>query len=125
MAVTGEQIFTAAMALMDEIVEDGSVGTQAQKSYKPKTAQILTTLQSELLPSTTTPVVITDLTQPLLLSDHVCLVVLPYGLAAHLMITEDLNLASFFNQRYEELKTKNFATITPIIDNYDVLSGMQ
>lgn len=31
---------------------------------------------------------------------------LPYGLAAHLLLDENTNAAGFFQQRYEELKSQ-------------------
>lgn len=115
MAVTGEQIFTIAVAIMDEIQNSA-----AFRSYAPS---ILTTLQAELLAKTVTPTVITDLSEPLALSDSLCLQALPYGLAAHLMIIDNPNeqgKAAFFNARYDELKSKRGTAITPITDQYDV-----
>jgi hypothetical protein len=46
----------------------------------------------------------TDLNQTLTLDDITARTILPYGLAAHLLLTENSASASFFNQRYEELK---------------------
>ena len=45
-----------------------------------------------------------DLTQTLTVDDITARTVLPYGLAAHLMMTENSASASFFQQRFEELK---------------------
>jgi hypothetical protein len=119
MAVTGKQIFDAALVLMDEVTETGNVVTENPDYYKVKALNILTTLQAELLPLSSTPVPITDLSQNLLVSDRTALLVLPYGLAAHLLLADDMNLASFLNARYDELKRK-MATggITPIKDVY-------
>ena len=50
------------------------------------------------------PSVITALSNTLLLDDVTCRMVLPYGLAAHLMLDENSAMASYFNSRYEELK---------------------
>ena len=115
MAVTGQQVFNIAVALMDEILNSAS--------FEPYAPSILTTLQAELLAKTVTPTVITDLSEPLALSDSLCLQALPYGLAAHLMIIDNPNeqgKASFFNARYDELKSKRGAAITSITDQYDV-----
>ena len=84
----------------------------------------MTQLQTELLPLPQTPEVITDLSQNLLISDRVAITVLPYGLAAHLLLTEDVNTASFFNARYDELKRKTPTSIHPIEDSLGVLKGM-
>lgn len=46
----------------------------------------------------------TDLNQTLTIDDITARTILPYGLAAHLLLTENSASASFFNQRYEELK---------------------
>ena len=45
-----------------------------------------------------------DLNQLLTVDDITARTILPYGLAAHLLLTENSASASFFNQRYEELK---------------------
>ena len=45
---------------------------------------------------------ITSFTAALPLDDGICQGVLPYGLAAHLLLGEDDDKASYFNQRYEE-----------------------
>jgi hypothetical protein len=123
--VTGQQVFELAMKLMDEVDDNGNVIEGEVLDYKGKTPSILTTLQAELLPNSQTPTIITDLSQPLALSDKACIMVLPYGLAAHLTITEDPTSAGYFNQRYEELRSKIPAQITPVIDSYDILSGLR
>jgi hypothetical protein len=51
------------------------------------------------------PAVITAMTDVLQIDDVTARTVLPYGVAAHLLLTENSDSASFFNQRYEELKT--------------------
>lgn len=124
MAVTGEQVFEIAMKLMDEVNDNGSISEGDTLTYKGKSPSILTTLQTELLPNTQTPVIITDLTNDLLISDRIALLILPYGLAAHLMLTEDTSVASFFNSRYEEMRSKVPVTIETITDKHDVLSGL-
>ena len=125
MAIKGQQVFDMAMAFIDEVSENGNLVVENPEYYKTRARTILTTLQGELLSPLENVTVVTDLAQDLLVSDRVALTVLPYGLAAHLLLTEDLNTASFFNARYEELKRKIPTTITPISDNYDVLGGME
>lgn len=124
MAVTAQQVYDIALVLMDEVTDTGEILADNPDYYKAKTLKILTTLQTELLPSTITPVLITDLSNTLLVSDRIALMALPYGLAAHLLLTEDVSSASYFNNRYDELKRKTYATITPITDVYSVLDGM-
>jgi hypothetical protein len=124
MTVTAKQVFDAAMVLIDEVLETGSIVPDQPEYYQAKARSILTTLQTELLPPTINPVPITDLNQPMLLSDRVSLSVVPYGLAAHLLIQEDVNTAAYYNARYDELKRKVHSTSGPITDVYDVLGGL-
>ena len=124
MAVTGQQVFELAMTLIDEVDDRGLINADDVEEYRGKSHNILTMLQAELLPNSQTPTVITDLNKPLTLPDKTCLLVLPNGLAAHLLLTEDAGIASFFNERYEELKRKMTTTIQPIEDTLSVLDGM-
>lgn len=50
------------------------------------------------------PSLISDIEDVMQLDDVTCRTVVPYGLAAHLLLTENADAASFFQQRYEELK---------------------
>lgn len=124
MAVTVEQVYNIALSLMDEVTDSGSILADNPNYYKTKTLSVLTTLQTELLPLTVTPEPITSLEQTLLLDDRVALSVLPYGVAAHLLLMEDVASASFYNNRYDELKRKLPTAIEPITDVYDVLTGI-
>jgi hypothetical protein len=120
MPVTGEQVFNLACALIDEISENGSVVLDNPDYYKTKSASFLTILQTELLPLNQTPVIITDITQDLILDDRTAIKVLPYGLAAHLLLTDDPNTSAFFNARYDELKRIRPTAIQPITDKYNL-----
>lgn len=125
MAVTAQQVYDAAMVLIDEVTEVGSISPENPEYYKTRAKSILTSLQAELLPVTTTPIPIVNLTQTMLVSDRTALLVMPYGLAAHLLLQEDVNTAAFFNNRYDELKKKIPAAITTIQDVYNVAGVMQ
>lgn len=117
-ATTAEQVFDYAMALIDEISDSGVVNTQNTTNYKAKTPKLLTILEFELCRKegkTQTP--ITSITQAMNVSDDVAIRVLPYGLASVLLLTEDPATASFYNQRYEELKRQiptSFVAITNV-----------
>lgn len=50
------------------------------------------------------PSVVTLMTDTLQVDDVTARTIMPYGLAAHLLLTENADSAAFFNQRYEELK---------------------
>jgi hypothetical protein len=122
--ITAQQVYDIALVLMDEVTETGNITTETPEYYKSKALNILTTLQTELLPLSITPVPVTDLSQALLLSDRTALLVLPYGLASHLLLSDDLTLSSFLNGRYDELKRKiQSGGITPITDVYGLMGG--
>lgn len=110
-----QKIFDMAMSLMDEVREDGTTDSPDTKEYKNRTLLILNTLRGELYRYSDTfdadgetgrPIAayIKDFTSAIDLDDFICQSILPYGLAAHLLVDENPSVASFFNQRYEELK---------------------
>lgn len=100
-----QDVFTIAMTLMDEVTQDGTY-TGYPEEYKKKSWTVLTLLQAEVLPDTDFPTMVTGPDDWLQVDDQTCLTVLPYGLAAHLLLTNDPNRAVFFNDRYDELKRK-------------------
>lgn len=115
MATTAQWIFEQAMHLMDETDENtGAADTAGTRAYKNRTIPILNILREECYPASDTytygetgyrPVCpeITDFTTVIDMDDGVAQGVLPYGLAAHLLLDENDAKASFFQQRYEEL----------------------
>jgi hypothetical protein len=117
------EIFVITMNLIDEESEDGTY-TGYPDEYKKKAWPILTVLQAELTKATDTPVSITSESSTVSVDDRTALTVLPYGLAAHLLLTEDQSRAAFFNARYDELKRKKTATVTQITDVHSVTSGL-
>ena len=118
MATTARQVFNLAIALMDEMNENtGATDTTDTKEYKLRTPNILSVLCGELYPYSDTYTLNTDGTRPICpavetiestigLDDTLCTTVLPYGLAAHLLLGENNVMAGFFNQRYEEMRAK-------------------
>ena len=111
-------IFDAAIHLMDEQNEtNGETRTQDTAEYRYRTLNILNTLRHEVYPYSDTYVVNEDGTraicpkiesfeQALDIDDAIAGGVLPYGLAAHLLMGENDTMASFFNQRYSEMLYK-------------------
>jgi hypothetical protein len=118
--ITAQDVFITTMNLLDEDSEDGTY-TGYPEEYKKKAWSILTLLQAELLPASATPSVITDNTSVFQVDDRTGLTILPYGLAAHLLLNEDQNRAAYFNNRYDELKRKRPALMTKIKDVYGVV----
>ena len=109
-------VFDRAIHLMDEQNEmNGETRTVDTEEYRYRTLSILNVLRHELYPLSDTfetgsdgkrailPL-LTDFEQPIDLDDAIAQGVMPYGLAAHLLLGENDSMASFFNQRYEELK---------------------
>lgn len=114
MATNAQWIFETAMHLMDEGNEStGRADTDETREYKNRTLPILNLLRNECYPASDTypaaqagrrPVCpeIPDFSADIALDDTICQSVLPYGLAAHLLLDENPAAASFFQQRYEE-----------------------
>lgn len=115
MATTAQEVFEKAMNLMDEVNEStGQADTNDTKEYKNRTLAILNILRNECFSASDTYVVtepgkrpicppIPDFVTPIGLDDYICQGVLPYGLAAHLLLDENPSVASYFQQRYDEL----------------------
>lgn len=132
-------VFDHAMGLMDEVNEStGATDTADTKEYKQRTLFILNTLRGELYPFSDTfaedeegkrPIatIIENFEDPIVLDDYICQSVMPYGLAAHLLLQEDPSSASFFIQRYEELKASlsrgRPAEFEEIEDAYGTING--
>lgn len=117
MATTAQRVFDIAMGLMDELNDAGQTDTADTKEYKDRTLLILNALRGELYPYSDTweieeegqrPIVsvIEDFDSNIGLDDYICQTVMPYGLAAQLLLQEDPSSAGFFQQRYEELLNK-------------------
>ena len=111
----GDWVFDRAIHLMDEQNEtNGKTRTQDTKEYEYRTLSMLNVLRNELYPYSDTyeirsdgkravPPELKSLEQPIDLDDAICQSVMPYGLAAHLLLGENDSMASFFNQRYMEM----------------------
>ncbi len=118
MSTTAQTVFDLAIALMDEVDEtSGETDTVDTQEYKNKTLLILNTLRGELFEFSDTyaasaggsrPVAgyIGDFTSNIDLDDFLAQTIMPYGLAAHLLLFEDDTKAAFFQARYEELLNK-------------------
>ena len=118
MATTAQTVFERAMHLMDEVNEStGAADTADTKEYKNRTLAILNILRVECFPASDTYVATTPGKRPvcpeiesleseIAMDDGICQGVLPYGLAAHLLLDENPSVASYFQQRYEQLLTE-------------------
>lgn len=108
---TAQTVFDLAIALMDS-----TASGEDNEEYKNRALQILNIIAGELYPFSDTyesddegrptVAVIKTFDKPIDLDDYICMSVMPYGLAAHLLLAEDPATASFFQQRYDELKAR-------------------
>ena len=115
MSTTAQWVFEKTVYLMGEACQSTGLADYADtQDYKNRTLAILNILRVEcakacdgwgLTEEGKRPVCpeITDFESPLPLDDHICQGVLPYGLAAHLLLEENPSVASFFQQKYAEL----------------------
>lgn len=115
--ITAQEVFDRAIHLMDEQNEyTGKTDTVDTAEYKGRTLSILNVLRGELYPFSDTFTdgepgkrsiceKIPDFTSAIGLDDYICESVMPYGLAATLMMQENPVSANFFQQRYDELKS--------------------
>lgn len=111
--MTGNEVFTITMAMIDEMLTSGQLDAEATAEYRAKAPAILTMLQNELVgienrfrkkEEAIYPIPIESLDQTFQIDDIKASTLFTNGLAAHLMLHEDKTLASFFNERYEEMK---------------------
>ena len=119
-------VFDAAMGIMDELSADGQSQTSDTQEYINRTPAIINMLVGELhmlmgnhdnwLPCTSLDDMIPTA------DTNYALSALPYGLAANLLIDENPTAASFYQQRYEELRaiylSRQQADVSDIMDLY-------
>ena len=110
-----EDVFEITMALMDELGQNGRADSSDNKEYRDRCLCILNALSGELYPySGTFPEkriqgrpeapLIKSFESAIDLDDYICRSLLPYGLAAQLLMGEDPEGAAFCLSRYESMK---------------------
>lgn len=123
---TVESVFASAMGLMDELDPQGGAQSADTKDYERRAPAILNALCAELrtltgegsdwLPASGTE----DL---LPVEENYGLSALPYGLAANLLVDENPSAASFYQQRYEELRAMFIARLPASVEDIELLYG--
>ena len=113
MSVSVEEVFNIAVALMDELSSTGETRTNDTKEYEYRTPGILNMMLADmhLLAGDHvkwTPVEEMDDTLAKT-DDTYARGVMCYGLASNLLTDENPTAASFYQQRYEELRDRYFA----------------
>lgn len=111
---TAQTVFDMAMSLMDN--QNTGSYEAPRGEYTPRALDILNLLHIELYPyadsfggdgsTRPTPAPLSSFEDEIGLDDAISRGLLPYGLAAHLLLMEDPGTASFFQQRYQELKAQ-------------------
>lgn len=112
--MTAQEIFECAMVLMDGLNYRGEADTDENLEYKYKTLTLINLLAQECYLSSDTydpgeggsrpaPDPVEAFTDTVDLDEAICRNVLPYGVAAHLLLAEgNTVMASFVNQKYQE-----------------------
>ncbi len=126
--VTAGDVFDAAMALMDELDASGSARTTDTAEYENRTPGILNALASEyLMLSGAGSLVTVESLEDVVLNvpDTYSLGVLNYGLAANLLVDENPAAASFYEQRYEQLRDAFLARDASEAESVDIYGGIE
>lgn len=116
-------VFSAAMAFMDELSDDGDAQTNDTLEYKNRTPSIINMMLSEynmLMGITANWLPVEDLDSMLTVDTNYALGVMPYGLAANLLVDENPTAANFYQQRYEDMRNRymsNHAADSAEIEN--------
>ena len=149
MARTPKDVFRITMALIDSYysenykeddnpIKESVYINEDNVEYQAKTVDLLNNLRGELYPYSDTYTItqigkrpicplIETFTSEIALDDYITETVMPYGLGALLLLSEDQAVANFFQQRYYELLAKlkdGLPTMAqPIEDVYGFSSG--
>ena len=124
--LTARDIFSAAMSIMDELSAAGEAANSDTREYEQRTPAILNVLLTELkvlrgddadwLP-------LEGMDEPVPVETNYALGAMPYGLAANLLVDENPTAASFYQQRYEELRAVYLARRRADLEDIELLYG--
>ena len=134
---TGMDVFEIAITLMDELNDEGKYKHEDTEEYRNRTRSILNILIGELYLYSDTykknqewpvgrrpvPELLDDLYTEIDLDDYICRSIMPYGLAAHLLLDENPSTAGFFQQRYDELKMGLMRGLPSVSEDIDDIYG--
>ena len=104
-----QTIYNITMSLMDERKDDGSVDISSTKDYLARSPGILTVIQTEITmelkkvgADVETLDEVEDMDTDIELKDDICFAIIPYALAAQLLLQEDATLSNYFASKYDE-----------------------
>lgn len=124
MATTAQDVYEVALALMDEVEEDGKFTATNDE----KAPYLIDLLQRDLAfaEDVTVSTAISALTDSLVISDDTAMRIMPYGLAAKIALADkDADAYNEYQSTYERLKRTIRIDEADITDEYDVLTGLQ
>ena len=114
------------MSIMDELSTAGEAANSDTREYEQRTPAILNVLLTELkvlrgddadwLP-------LEGMDEPVPVETNYALGAMPYGLAANLLVDENPTAASFYQQRYEELRALFGSRLKASVEDIDMLFG--
>lgn len=124
--MTVYNVYERALALIDEITDDGTIDAEATAAYEGKAPMLMDILQREIAVSEgiTITRIISSVEDELEVSEDSALRILPYGLAAKFALADkDADNYNEFQTNYERLKGRIQATEEDIVDVENVYSG--
>ena len=127
--LTLKDVFNETMALIDELGEQGQA-TENVEDYRERAPGIVSGLISEiriLTGSRRQPPQPESMEDPLLgVEDSYASGPLAYGLAAALLVEESPSAASFYQQRYEEMRDKYLSRLPAELGGtVDIYGGIE
>lgn len=111
-----QTIYNIAMAIMDEYKDNGGVDTSSTKDYLARTPSLLTLIATDIAmyirkldKGYEMPSEVKSISSNVELEDEICLGVMPYALAGHLLANEDLELGNYFMSLFSS-KLENYSS---------------
>lgn len=130
---TVSDVFEAAMSIMDELNDSGEAQTSDTQEYKNRTLPIMNVLISECYPysdlkNAAKPdsawTAVQDFEDYLARIDEtLARGIMPYGLAANLLVDENPSAASFYEARYEELLKQKAQRVRASVEDIEDIYG--
>ena len=126
--MTAREVYEMALALIDEVENDGSINASHTESYQGRAPRIIDALQRELAFYEGAPLtdVIEELDDALEISDDTAERILPYGLAANFALADkNTDMYAEYSALYRSLLRTVRLDEADIDDDYDILDGMR
>ena len=123
--MTGQDVYIRALALLDELDDDGAANTDT--GYEGKAPYIIDAVQRDIAQLAGIDVLapVTALSDTLYISDDHALRIAPYGVAAEFALQD--KMSDEYQKNYMEYKKRlqSVRSTTEKRDPYHLLAGMQ